>query len=106
MRLLETTAIQVTVTATNGIIMLAGTQGLTLGPGNGQQDEQIVMTGTIADVNAAMNGMLFRPTAQSAQLEIAANDLGHSGAGEPKTGERDGRHHADSPSRCRPILLS
>ena len=46
---------------------------------------QIVMTGTVADVNAAMNGMLFRPTAQSAELEIAVNDLGHSGFGGPKT---------------------
>ena len=41
--------IQVTLTATNGLITLAGTQGLTLGLGNGQQDAQIVMTGTIAE---------------------------------------------------------
>ncbi len=78
--------IQVTLTATNGVITLAGTQGLTLGHGSGQQDAQIVMTGTVADINAAINGMLFRPTAQSAQLDIAANDLGHSGNGVPKTG--------------------
>ena len=43
------------------------------------------MTGTVADVNAAMNGMLFRPTAQAAQLQVVVNDLGHSGAGGPKT---------------------
>ncbi|MGO9111654.1 MAG: DUF4347 domain-containing protein, partial [Thermoguttaceae bacterium] len=78
--------IQVTLTATNGAITLANTQGLTLGFGNGQQTSQIVMTGTVADLNAAMNGMLFRPTAQSAKLEIVADDLGLSGAGGPKTG--------------------
>ena len=78
--------IQVTLTATNGAITLASTQGLIFGLGNGQQDAQIVMTGTVADLNAAMNGMLFRPTAQSAQLEVGANDLGHSGSGAPKTG--------------------
>ena len=78
--------IQVTLAATNGAITLAGTQGLTLGSGKGQQDSQIVMTGTVSDVNAALNGMLFRATVQSAQLEIAANDLGHSGAGGPQTG--------------------
>jgi hypothetical protein len=78
-------SIQVTVTATNGLITLASTQGLTLGFGNGQQDAQIVMTGPVADINAAMNGMLFRPTAQAAQLQIAANDLGNSGAGVPLT---------------------
>ncbi len=79
-------AIQVTLTATNGAITLAGTRGLTLSLGSGQQDARIVMTGTVADVNAAMNGMLFRPTAQSAQLQVVANDLGNGGTGGPKTG--------------------
>jgi hypothetical protein len=78
-------AIQVTLTATNGAITLASTQGLTCSLGSGQQNVQIVMTGTVANVNTAMNGMLFRPTAQSAQLQVVANDLGNSGTGGPQT---------------------
>ncbi len=78
--------VQVTLTATNGAITLAGTQGLTFGLGSGQPSAQIVMTGTVVDVNTAMNGMLFRPTAQAAQLQVVANDLGHGGAGGPRMG--------------------
>ncbi len=78
--------VQVTLTATNGAITLASTQGLIFGLGSGQPSAQIVMTGTVADVNAAMNGMLFRPTAQAAQLQVVANDLGHGGAGGPRMG--------------------
>ena len=75
------TAIQVALTATNGAITLAGTQGLTFSLGSGQQNAQIVMAGTLAQLNAAMNGMLFRPTAQSAELQVVASAQGNSGTG-------------------------
>ena len=42
-----------------------------------------------------MDGMLFRPTTQSASLQVAANDLGHNGAGGPEMASGEDRHHAD-----------
>jgi hypothetical protein len=79
-------AIQITLTASNGAITLAGTQGLTFALGSGRQNSQIVMTGTAAAVNAAMNGMLFRPTSQAAQLQVAANNVANNGSVGPNPG--------------------
>src|SRR5439155_1292109 len=54
---------QVTLTATNGVITLSGTAGLTFNSGDGTADATMTFTGTIATINARMNGMSFTPTA-------------------------------------------
>ncbi|MHB1036487.1 MAG: DUF4347 domain-containing protein [Pirellulales bacterium] len=77
--------IQVTIAATNGLVTLTRAEGLVLALGDGQAAASLVFTGTIADVNAALDGMCVCPTAPSARVEIMVNDQGFSGAGGPKT---------------------
>ena len=78
-------SVQVTLTMTNGTISLAQTTGLTITPpADGSDDATIEFTGTIADINAALDGMTFVPSHDfvgTANIEINTNDLGNSGTG-------------------------
>lgn len=77
-----TDPVQVTLTATNGLMTLAGTAGLTFTTGDGTGDATMVFTGTIADINTALNGMIFvGGVVGDASIEVATNDLGNNGAG-------------------------
>ena len=81
-----TNAIQVTLTATNGTLTLSGTSGLSFTVGDGTADATMTFTGTITNINAALNGMTFTPTLGfngAATLTITSNDLGNSGTGGP-----------------------
>jgi hypothetical protein len=81
-----TNAIQVTLTVTNGTLTLNGTSGLAFTVGDGTADATMTFTGTIANINAALNGMTFTPTAGfsgSASLTITSNDQGNTGSGGP-----------------------
>src|SRR5262249_17303803 len=83
-----TNAIQVTLTATNGTITLSGTSGLAFTVGDGTADATMTFTGTIANINTALNGMTFTPTlgfTGAATLTITSNDLGNTGTGGPLT---------------------
>ena len=77
--------IQVTLTATNGTINLSGTKGLILTPpADGIDDATMVFTGTIADINAALEGATFVATlgfTGTANVQIITNDLGNTGPG-------------------------
>ncbi len=56
--------------------------------GDGTADGKIVVRGTIADLNAALNGLQFIPTVHTsgaANLAITVDDLGNSGFEGPKT---------------------
>jgi cadherin-like protein/Big-like domain-containing protein/Calx-beta domain-containing protein len=88
--------IQVTLTATNGTLTLSGTSGLSFsfsdangtGAGDGTADATMTFRGTLVNVNAALNGMTFTPTAGftgGASLTITSNDLGNTGTGGPLT---------------------
>ena len=79
---------QVTLTATNGTITLGGTSSITLTSGTGTADSSVTFVATIANLNTAMAGLVFTPTAHfsgSAGLSLTINDLGHSGSGGPLT---------------------
>ncbi|HEU4873319.1 MAG TPA: cadherin-like domain-containing protein, partial [Pyrinomonadaceae bacterium] len=87
-------SIQVTLTAANGTLTLSGTSGLSFsfsdgngtGAGDGTADATMTFRGTLADVNAALNGMTFTPTpafSGAATLTISSNDLGNTGTGGP-----------------------
>ena len=81
-----TNAIQVTLTVTNGTLTLSGTSGLAFTVGDGTADSTMTFTGTIANINPALNGMTFTPTAAfsgSASLTVTTNDLGNTGSGGP-----------------------
>jgi len=74
--------VQVTLFSTSGTFSLFSTAGLTFINGDGINDNVMVMRGSIADINAAMNGMAWMPApnfAGQAQFQIAVNDLGVTG---------------------------
>jgi co-chaperonin GroES (HSP10) len=80
--------VQVTLTATNGKMTLASTAGLTFTPANanndGTNDATLVFTGTITNINNALNGLVFDPTPGFdglATIQITTNDLGNTGSG-------------------------
>jgi hypothetical protein len=77
--------VQVTLWASNSVVTLAQTQGLTFAMREGQADGALVFTGNLADVNAALDGLRVRAMAASTRLEITVNDQGSSGAGGPRT---------------------
>ncbi|MDI9239560.1 autotransporter domain-containing protein [Lysobacter sp. LF1] len=80
--------VRVTLTASNGLITLASTTGLVFMVGSGFSDGTVSFDGRIADINGALNGLLFTPTVGytgQASLQITSNDLGNTGAGGTKT---------------------
>lgn len=77
-------SVRVTLTATNGTVTLNGTAGLSFITGDGTSDAAMAFTGTIININNALNGLVFIPTAGfagDASLQIATNDQGHTGSG-------------------------
>ncbi|NGM63449.1 T9SS type B sorting domain-containing protein [Sphingobacterium sp. SGG-5] len=76
--------VEVTLSATNGLLTLSGTAGLTFATGSGTADATMTFTGTIADINVALGGLTFRPNTGyygAANLQIVTNDMGNSGSG-------------------------
>jgi hypothetical protein len=78
----------VTLTGGNGTVSLVSTTGLDFTVGDGTADTTMTFAGTIAEVNAALSGLTFTPTADfppgaagNASLTIATNDQGATGAG-------------------------
>ena len=83
-----TAPLLVTLSATNGRMTLSGTSGLSFNIGDGTDDATMAFTGSIANVNAALNGASFAPTAGftgSASLQITTNDQGFTGSGGAKS---------------------
>ncbi|HSA61949.1 MAG TPA: DUF4347 domain-containing protein, partial [Nitrospiraceae bacterium] len=79
-------SVQVTLTGTNGTVTLSGTTGLVFSVGDGTADATMTFTGTAAQINTALAGMSFTPTANfngAASLQIVTNDLGNTGSGGP-----------------------
>lgn len=78
-------AVQVTLTATNGTVTLApGFSGLSFTGGDGTADATMTFTGTVSAITTALNGLSFIPTANangSASLQIVTNDQGNTGSG-------------------------
>ncbi|WP_304350731.1 Ig-like domain-containing protein, partial [Comamonas testosteroni] len=80
--------VQVTLTASNGLITLNGTTGLSFLVGSGTSDATLTFEGSIADINSALNGLVFSPTGGyngSASLQVSTSDLGLSGSGGTQT---------------------
>ena len=78
------TSVQVTLTATNGTLILNGTTGLTFSVGDGLADTTMTFTGTVANINSALNGLMFTPTSNyfgAASLQIVTSDIGNTGTG-------------------------
>ena len=71
--------VQVTLSADFGTLSLSGVKGLTFAPGSGPNGATMTFTGTIANVNAALEGMKFTPADfqldATTQIHIRVNDL-------------------------------
>ncbi|MBL1210500.1 MAG: hypothetical protein FWJ34_12635, partial [Geminocystis sp. GBBB08] len=78
--------VTVTLTSTNGIINLSGIAGLTFENGTVNGSNNIKITGTIAAINTALNGLGFAPTANynnnfsTGSITIVTDDLGNTDA--------------------------
>jgi hypothetical protein len=79
--------IQVSLTVVGGTATLSTLSGLS---GSGSGTSSLTYTGTIASLNAALNGVVYTPTSNlsgvaAGQITIATNDLGNTGSGGAKT---------------------
>ncbi|GAA6620803.1 DUF4347 domain-containing protein [Scytonema sp. NUACC26] len=91
--------VKVTLTATHGSLSLnansIGKLNFSQGVGDGTNDATMTFTGTIEDINAALDGMAFNPSANFSgvgKVEILTNDRGYTG----KTGESGALTDSDS----------
>jgi hypothetical protein len=81
----DSSPVQVAVNVANGTLTLQSTTGLTFSAGDGISDGAMTFTGSVADVNAAMNGLRYNPNPNyngPDTLNITTSDQGNSGAGE------------------------
>jgi ELWxxDGT repeat protein/VCBS repeat-containing protein len=81
--------VQVTLTATNGVVTLGNLTGLAFTAGDGTADPTMTFTGPLANVNAALTNLQFAPTTGftgAGQIAIAVNDQGATGTGGAQTG--------------------
>ncbi|QDS96627.1 hypothetical protein FF011L_54390 [Roseimaritima multifibrata] len=77
-------AIEVQISVGSGNLTLASTTGLTFVTGDGTEDGTVTFRGDQADINTALDGLLYKRTnAQTGQqaLLISVDDLGNSGTG-------------------------
>lgn len=84
-------AMHVQLAATNGRLTLASTTGLSFSTGDGTADTTMTFTGTLANVNAGLNGMTFVPDSGftgSASLNLTVSDQGATGPGGPQTANK------------------
>ncbi len=80
--------VHVILSVAHGTMTLSQTTGLTLHTGDGNADPQILMTGSLAMINAALNGMKYRGEQDfygTESLALYVNDLGNDGDGGPLT---------------------
>jgi hypothetical protein len=80
---------QVALTVGCGTLNLSGTSGLTFTAGS-NGSAAMTIQGTLANINAALNGLIYAPPANltnssSDTLSLVANDLGNTGLGGPLT---------------------
>ncbi|WP_236621955.1 VCBS domain-containing protein [Novipirellula maiorica] len=80
-----------------GVLNLSQTTGLTFSTGDGSGDANMVFTGSVANINAALNGLSIVTAANyngPVNLTVTTNDLGNSGTDPGLTG--DGSSEQDS----------
>ena len=81
-----TAPIQLALNASGGKLTLSQTTGLTFTIGTGTGEAIMLFTGTIANINLALQGMTFTPTQNlvgngAGSIQLTANDLGNTGTG-------------------------
>lgn len=74
--------VSVTVSVANGTLTLTQTAGLSFTTGDGTDDRQMVFTGTVAEINAALNNVCYTPDSDYSgtdRLQLFVNDMGNTG---------------------------
>ena len=80
--------VQVTLSASNGVVTLGSTSGLSFLVGSGAGDATATFAGTLAAINNALSGLSFTATPGyhgPAALQVTSDDRGFSGAGGAQT---------------------
>ena len=73
---------QITLSTDIGTLSLSQTTGLTFTTGDGTEDSSLVFTGTLSNVNAALNNLVFHATqAGTATITLLSDDQGATGSG-------------------------
>ena len=79
----DTDYVGMIIAARNGVLSVNGTEGLTMIIGDGSEDPVLGFTGTISDINNALNGMSFKPadnySGVVASINFEVTDFGNSG---------------------------
>ena len=81
---IDASTLQVSLSTSHGLITLGSTAGLSFTIGNGTANNAMTFTGTIASINAALNGTTFLPIKGFdgvASIQIVTNDGGNTGLG-------------------------
>jgi CSLREA domain-containing protein len=76
--------VRITLSASHGALTLASTSGLTFSSGDGTADSNMTFSGSLPNINAALNGLTYTPAADytgSDTLNITTSDLGNTGSG-------------------------
>ncbi len=68
------TPIEITLVASQGFITLSSTSGVTLVEGTGANDTRLVISGTLTNLNQALDGLSFRTGGTTSSLQIGVND--------------------------------
>ena len=74
---IDSGTLSVTLAATNGTLTLTQTTGLSFSTGDGTGDATMVFSGSLADINAALDGLSFAPTGGylgPAGISVTASD--------------------------------
>ena len=81
-----------------GLLTLGDTTGLTFSAGDGAADANMVFTGTLADINAALLTLRFDPTADfngAVNFSITTNDQGNTGIDPGLSGDGSSEQDTD-----------
>src|SRR5439155_11915123 len=76
--------VQITLGVTHGTLTLSRLTGLSFSAGDGTSDGTMTFTGTLVDINAALDGLTFSPDLNyngGALLTVTTDDLGNTGIG-------------------------
>ncbi len=79
-----TQPVQVTLSASNGFLTLDNFLNLTFVNGDGSGDAAMSFTGTLGDINSALNTLIYQSGANyfgADTINITVNDLGNTGTG-------------------------
>ena len=98
------TDLEVTLTVTNGTVTIP-TGSVTFSTGN--SGRTVTFTGTVSEINTALNSFSFMPTADyfgDAQIAISVNDQGNTGSGGNQIGNETLLIHVQSVNDA-PALL-